>query len=244
MLPKNAAVPVRSINFEAPWAIKIAARPRRMSNKPTSAHLHFSNIECVKCVSTFFRGGGFAPAFLQYTLQDMEIVLVLSNIRSAHNVGSIMRTADAAGVAKIYLAGVTPAPINHVGMVRQQLTKVSLGAEHMVPWQTVRSPLLLMRKLKEEGYRIFAVEQHERSVPYIEILQSRDIRQARIAFVFGSEIKGLSSSVLKRADKILEIPMRGALVRHRRHPRRTGEGKESLNVAVAAGIVMFGMLHR
>ena len=92
-----------------------------------------------------------------------EIVAVLYNIRSFHNVGSVFRTADALGVGKIYLAGFTPEPIDRFGRFRSQLTKVSLGAERSVPWDgSTRSPRAidrLLENLRQAGYKIFAVEQ-------------------------------------------------------------------------------------
>ena len=87
------------------------------------------------------------------------MIAVLHNIRSLHNVGSIFRTADAAGVEKIYLCGITPTPVDQFSKPRQQLTKVSLGAEKYVPWEKVKSTTKLIDKLKGEGWKIFAIEQ-------------------------------------------------------------------------------------
>lgn len=157
----------------------------------------------------------------------MEIIAILHNIRSLHNVGSIFRTADAAGVKKIYLCGITPAPVNIFGKPRQQLTKVSLGAEKYVDWEKVQSTAPLIARLKKEKYKIFAIEQNKKSIPYYKInLSTYDVD--RLALVVGNEVKGLPLSVLKRADKILEIPMRGR--------------KESLNVSVAFGVVVFYLI--
>jgi len=187
-----------------------------------------------------------------------RMIVILHNIRSMHNVGSIFRTADAAGVEKIYLCGVTPAPIDKFGRKRQQVAKVSLGAENYVQWEQVKSTTRFLDKLKEDGYFILAVEQSPTSIPYYEFSplpvrhpelvsgshqkmlkqagpeRGRKVRHdgtafvlSKIALVFGNEIKGLSPSVLNRADKILEIPMKGK--------------KESLNVAVAFGVVVFSL---
>ena len=152
------------------------------------------------------------------------MVIILHNIRSLHNVGSIFRTADAAGVEKIYLCGITPTPIDSFGKPRQQLTKVSLGAERYIKWEKVKTTSKLINKLKKEKYKIFAVEQSKKSVPYYKIPRSY-ILNHKSALVLGNEVKGLSSSILKHSDKILEIPMFGK--------------KESLNVAVAFGIIVF-----
>jgi len=164
------------------------------------------------------------------------MIVVLYNIRSLHNVGSIFRTADAAGVEKIYLCGITPAPIDEFSRPRLQLTKVSLGAEKYVKWekigstsspQAAQATLRLLKSLKKQGYKIFAIEQNKKSIPYykVKIFSNRLRSRPRVALVLGNEIKGLPPSILKRADKILEIPMYGK--------------KESLNVAVAFGIVVF-----
>ena len=171
------------------------------------------------------------------------MVVILYNIRSLFNVGAVFRTADAAGVEKVYLCGITPAPIDVFGRPRQQLTKVSLGAEKYVKWEKIKSTAQIIDKLKKDNYKIFAVEQNKMSVPYFNIKRSPNLRVERLALVLGNEIKGLPSSILKRADKILEIPMRGAMVRQAHHPRRLGRGKESLNVAVAFGIVVYHFLH-
>ena len=169
-----------------------------------------------------------------------EIVVLLHDIRSLHNVGSIFRTADAAGVLKIYLSGITPAPMDRFGKIRPQLAKVSLGAEKSVPWESVKSSeeVMLIKKLKKDGYKILSVEQSKRSVPYFKFKSV-----GKIALIMGSEVSGLPKNILKISDKILEIPMRGAMVRDAHHPKRIGVGKESLNVAVAFGIVVFEFLH-
>ena len=169
------------------------------------------------------------------------MVVILHNIRSLHNVGSIFRTADAVGVRKIYLCGITPAPVDTLGKPRPQLTKVSLGAEKTVEWEYVKLASALVGRLKKDGYKILAVEQDKKSISYRKMkIGARE----KVALILGSEVRGLPASILKRADKILEIPMAGAMVRQAHHPRRTRRGKESLNVAVAFGIVAFGLKHR
>lgn len=155
-----------------------------------------------------------------------EIVAVLHNIRSIHNVGSIFRTADAAGVSRIYLSGITPAPLDRFGKIRPQFAKVSLGAEKYVAWEGQQAASKLLKSLKDRGYKIFAVERSRKSIPYYK-LPKFYILNSRLCLVLGNEVRGLPPSILKRADKILEIPMSGR--------------KESLNVAVAFGIVVFGL---
>ena len=158
------------------------------------------------------------------------MIIILHNIRSLYNVGSIFRTADAIGVEKIYLCGYTPSPKDKFGKYIPQLSKVALGAEKSVEWdasaRSAQSIKKLIEKLKENGYKIFAVEQSKKSVPYYK-LKAKELRLKNIALIVGNEAKGISSSVLKLADKILEIPMAGS--------------KESLNVSVAFGIVAFGL---
>jgi len=155
------------------------------------------------------------------------MVVLLHNIRSLHNVGSIFRTADAAGIKKLYLCGITPAPTDVFDRPRQQLTKVSLGAEKYVAWECVKSTTKVIDKLKKEGYKILAIEQSKQSTIYYK-LQIK--KQDKIALILGNEIKGLPESILKKADKILEIPMYGK--------------KESLNVAVAFGVVAFHLAQK
>ena len=156
------------------------------------------------------------------------MIVILHNIRSLHNVGSIFRTADAVGLEKLYLCGITPAPVDQFGKIRPQIAKVALGAERFVKWERYNATSKLIEKLKKEGYKIWAVEQSRKSVPYYKVAVRH--AQGKIALLFGNEVKGLSSAILKKADKILEIPMRGR--------------KESLNVSVAFGIVVFGLLYK
>ena len=172
------------------------------------------------------------------------MITILFNIRGLHNVGSIFRTANAVGVEKIYLAGITPTPRDRFGLIRSKFGKVALGPEKDVPWEYLSSAR--MRKkihvLKENSYSIFAVEQDKKSIPYFKL--SKKFSFEKIALVFGNEIKGWPPSILKIADKILEIPMNGKMIRQADHPRCTGRGKESLNVSVAFGVVSYGIKYK
>jgi len=150
------------------------------------------------------------------------MIVVLDNIRSLYNVGSIFRTSDAVGVEKLYLCGITPTPLDKLGRVRPSFLKVDLGAHENVKWEKRRQTWRCVDELKREGYKIFAIEQNKDSVPYYKSSVTN-----KTALVVGNEIKGLSESVLARADKILEIPMVGI--------------KESLNVSVAFGIVAYSL---
>ncbi len=155
-----------------------------------------------------------------------EIVAVLPNIRSLHNVGSAFRTADAAGVSKLYLSGITPKPVDLLGNYRREIAKVALGAERTVPWEYARSTAALLKELKKAGYQIFAVEQSPKSVLYYQV---KPAKNGKIALVLGNEVEGLPKDILRLADKILEIPMRGK--------------KESLNVSVAFGVAIFRLVY-
>jgi tRNA G18 (ribose-2'-O)-methylase SpoU len=157
------------------------------------------------------------------------MIVILHNIRSTHNVGSIFRTADATGCEKIYLCGITPAPRDRFGRENEKISKVALGAEKWITWEKVGQTTRLIDKIKKEGYKFLAIEQSSRSLPYQKIkLSKKDL--AKTALIVGNEIKGLPPAILRRADKILEIPMRGK--------------KESLNVAVAFGIVAFNLTNK
>lgn len=157
-----------------------------------------------------------------------DIRLILDNIRSTHNVGSIFRTADAAGVSKIYCIGTTPAPVDRFGRKRKDIAKVALGAEVTVAWESVvgaKDASALIKRLKKEGFKIVALEQDVRSVDYRSIFSENNILKAVI--ILGNEVGGVSKELLALSDRIAEIPMKG--------------DKESLNVSVAAGVVLFSL---
>lgn len=152
-----------------------------------------------------------------------EIIVILYNIRSVENVGAMFRTADAAGVDKIYLCGITPAPLDRFGRKRKDLAKSALGAEEFVPWEQVKNISTLLLKLKKQGFQIIGAEQDEKSVDYRKVKM-----KSKNALVMGAEVEGIPKNILKKCDVVAEIPMRGK--------------KESLNVSVALGVVLFGML--
>lgn len=146
-------------------------------------------------------------------------IILLHNIRSAHNVGSILRTADAAGVTKVYISGYTPRPVDRFGRAQKDIAKTALGAEKSVPWEYAQTPQAVITRLKKEGWTVVGVEQDARSRDYRKTLP------AKCAFVFGNEVRGLSPALRDACDTLVEIPMRGK--------------KESLNVSVTAGVVLF-----
>jgi len=139
-----------------------------------------------------------------------------------HNVGSLFRTADAFGVARMMLGGYTPAPIDRFGRVVKEIQKTSLGAIDMVPWEHVSDACAEVRILKETGHMVVVLEQDARSVPLSEAVVSGDT-----VLVLGNEVDGVSLPMRELADMIIEIPMQGK--------------KESLNVSVAGGIALFAL---
>lgn len=154
-----------------------------------------------------------------------ETIVVLTDIRSAFNVGSIFRTSDALDISKLILCGTTPTPRDRFGRLREDISKVSLGAEINVDWEYFPKSLWVIKQLKKEGFKIVCIEQSNKSVDYKKI---KFTKGSKVAFVIGNEVDGVSKSILKLADKVAEIPMLGS--------------KESLNVSVAFGVAMFRML--
>ena len=151
-----------------------------------------------------------------------QIHLLLHNIRSTHNVGAILRTADATGVSKVYFSGYTPAPIDRFGRARMDISKASLGAEKTVAWESVESDVELIKRLKKEKFKIVAVEQDKRSINYKKITKNKNI-----LLILGNEVDGVDKLILDLCDEIVEIPMLGI--------------KESLNVSVTAGIILYAL---
>lgn len=152
------------------------------------------------------------------------MILILDNIRSVHNVGSIFRTADAAGVKKIYLCGYTPTPLDRFNKPRKDFVKVSLGAERTVPWEHVEKAAEAIATAHTNGYTIAALEQHPSSVNIFTY-----VPPPVLALIVGNEVEGVSPAHLSCVDAILEIPMQGS--------------KESLNVSVATGIALYTLKH-
>jgi 23S rRNA (guanosine2251-2'-O)-methyltransferase len=165
----------------------------------------------------------FSRGYCYSISMNNETIVILNNLRSVHNVGSIFRTAEAAGVRQIFLVGTTPTPVDRFGRKRADLAKVALGAETMVSWEYRDTLDEVGDELRQRGVVIVAVEQSEGSVPYTEFTS-----EGSVALVFGNEPAGLSQEELTLCDYVVEIPMYGE--------------KESLNVSVAAGIVLFHMV--
>lgn len=172
--------------------------------------------------------------------KKQELSLILYNIRSAYNVGSIFRTADGAGVRKIYLCGITPVPnLNIKNQISKlqfkvqnfgaaaKIAKTALGAEKAVPWEYRKQTWRCLLELKNQNskIKIVALEQSRKS---INLFKYKPPKNTAIALVVGNEVKGLNKKILSYTDRIIEIPMRGK--------------KESLNVAVATGIALYQII--
>lgn len=158
----------------------------------------------------------------------MKLIVVAHNIRSTHNVGSILRTADGFGVHKVYLSGYTPYPTqpgdSRLPYLRTKITaqihKTALGAETTVSTEYVADLSLLLRQLKTAGFQIVALEQSPTSKPLPSFKP-----KGSIALLLGEEVHGITSDLLKLCGAVVEIPMTGK--------------KESFNVSVAAGIALY-----
>ena len=155
-------------------------------------------------------------------VQNMEIAVLLHNIRSSHNVGSIFRTSDAAGVNGIFLTGYTPTPTDRFGRPQKDIAKTALGAENTTLWKYFKTPQKLISDLTKEGWSIVGVEQDKRAIDYRSFKPT-----GKTLFIFGNEVLGISPALRKLCDTIVEIPMHGK--------------KESLNVSVAAGVILFSI---
>ena len=153
--------------------------------------------------------------------EKFPLVVVLDNVRSMHNVGSVFRTADAFLISGIWLCGYTPRPPH------RDIHKTALGATETVKWQYAERTVDAVGALKDEGFRIFAVEQVEKSIPLHEFSSEK---AGKMAVIFGNEVTGIDAEVLKFCDGSIEIPQFGM--------------KHSLNISVAAGIVLWELTRR
>lgn len=150
------------------------------------------------------------------TAEKLPLVVVLDNVRSLHNVGSVFRTSDAFRVEKIVLCGITATPPN------AEIHKTALGAEDVVEWQHFESTDNAVNVLRGQGYRIFSIEQCNGS---IALQDFKTLPNVKYAVVFGNEVKGVQQSVVDVSDGAIEIPQFGT--------------KHSLNVSVTAGMVIW-----
>ena len=148
----------------------------------------------------------------------LPLVVILDNVRSLHNIGSVFRTSDAFRVECIYLCGITATPPH------PEMHKTALGAEFTVDWKYVNNAVEAVDNLRQEGYVVFSIEQAENSI----MLENIQLEQGkRYAVVLGNEVKGVQQEVIDHSDGCIEIPQYGT--------------KHSLNVSVTAGIVIWDL---
>lgn len=154
-------------------------------------------------------------------VEKYPIAIVLDNVRSQNNIGSVFRTGDAFRVEKVVLTGICSTPPN------KEIHKTALGAEKSVTWEYFSECLDAVKQLKEEGYTIIAVEQVEDSIK----LQDFEVKkEEKYALIFGNEVKGVDEDVVKASNLAIEIPQEGT--------------KHSLNVSVTAGIIMWDFFRK
>lgn len=151
----------------------------------------------------------------------MPIIVILDNVRSLNNIGSLFRTSDAFLVKKIYLCGITATPPH------KDIQKTALGATDSVDWEYVQDAVALTEKLKDEGVCVISVEQAEGAVFLNEFSPEEN---TCYAFVFGNEVKGVQQKVVSASDLVLEIPQLGS--------------KHSLNISVSAGVVLWDVFSK
>lgn len=157
-------------------------------------------------------------------MSKKDCTVVLHDIRSVHNAGSIFRSADGAGASRIILSGYTAGPVDHVGRARPDFLKVSLGSEMSVPWERSDVPLSeLIARLKKEGAAIVALERTDTATDIFSYTAPETF-----ALILGNEVDGVADEVIGSADATVAIPMHGM--------------KESLNVSVAAGVALYALL--
>ncbi len=153
--------------------------------------------------------------------EKFPYILILDDIRSMNNIGSVFRTGDAFKVEKVYLCGITATPPH------REIQKTALGADETVAWEYAQDVVELVRKLQSEGVIVAAVEQVENSVSLLDFSPKKD---KKYAFVFGNEVFGVNQSVVETSDFVLEIPQYGT--------------KHSLNISVTAGVVAWDFVSK
>lgn len=165
---------------------------------------------------------------MSQTNSARNIILIAHNVRSTHNVGSLLRTAEGLGIQKVYLTGYTPYPqmtaddrLPHMAAkISRQIQKTALGAEQHIHWEHAPTIFPILDLLEHDGYEMCAVEQAENSVPLTDFKPGQ-----KVALIIGREVEGIEPEVLEHVQTILEIPMFGQ--------------KESFNVAQAAAMALF-----
>lgn len=194
MIVRVSLIPCRSVINGNTLRVKYILEMRKLKNE----ELHRLDVD------------GFKQA------QKTPVVIILDNIRSLNNIGSVFRTADAFLIEKIYLCGITATPPH------KDIRKTALGATESVDWEYSESTLQLVAKLKSEGYTVLAIEQAESA----EMLHEYSVESTRkYALIFGNEVKGVGQEVVNACDGVLEIPQFGT--------------KHSLNISVSVGVVVW-----
>lgn len=153
--------------------------------------------------------------------EKSPITVVLDNIRSCNNIGSVFRTSDALLIEKVVLCGITATPPN------KEIHKTALDAEKSVPWEYLEETESAVQRLKDAGYKVYAVEQVVNSIMLPDFKPAKD---RKMALVFGNEVKGVQQSVIDLCDGAIEIPQYGT--------------KHSFNIAVSAGIVLWDLVYK
>lgn len=153
--------------------------------------------------------------------EKTPIIIVLDDIRSLHNIGSVFRTSDAFLIEKIYLCGITATPPN------KEIHKTALGATESVDWVYAKNVMDVVNQLKQEQVEIYSVEQVEKSIMLNDFTVATD---KKYALVFGNEVKGVQQEVIDASAGVIEIPQLGT--------------KHSLNISVSAGIVVWDLFQK
>ena len=153
--------------------------------------------------------------------EKTPIIIILDDIRSLHNIGSVFRSSDAFLIEKIYLCGITATPPH------KEIHKTALGATETVTWEYAKDVLEVIQKLKDENVKIYSIEQTENSI----MLNDFNVKtNERYALIFGNEVKGVSQEAINLSDGVIEIPQLGS--------------KHSLNISVSAGIVIWDLFQK
>ena len=151
----------------------------------------------------------------------IPLIVILDNIRSLNNVGSVFRTSDAFLIEKIYLCGITATPPN------KEIHKTALGSTESVTWEYAEDVTTLINKLKQEDVKIVAIEQTENSVMLQEFKVNKE---EKLAVIFGNEVKGVQQTAVNLCDAVIEIPQFGT--------------KHSLNISVSVGVVLWDLFKK
>ncbi len=149
------------------------------------------------------------------------LIVILDNIRSLNNIGSVFRTSDAFRIEKIYLCGITATPPH------KDIQKTALGSTESVDWEYAESSLALLKKLQSNDIQVLSIEQAEKATMLNEFTPKKN---QKYALVFGNEVKGVSQEVVNNSDQVIEIPQYGT--------------KHSLNVSVSCGVVLWDVFSK